>query len=274
MRRSRFETHVSFSPRSAFNPILRRGGIEPARPRDTTETSSMRIASWSWGGRQHVGTRVGRRPRGHAAGWWTMPVARRAAADRGARARRAAAAGQPAPRLAVDAITLRAPLPRPRRNMFCVGRNYRSHAQELAGSVFRDSLPKEHQWPIVFTKFPETRGRPARHACACRATAVSEQIDYESELAVIIGRGGRDITQGRAMDHVFGYTVVNDVSARDVQVRHQQWDARQELRHLLPDGPVDRHRRRARRPRHARARLGHAGRRRARAAPGRAARAT
>ena len=67
--------------------------------------------------------------------------------------------------------------------------------------------------------------------------AVSAQIDYESELAVVIGRGGRDIPASRAMDHVFGYTIVNDVSARDVQVRHQQWDLGKSFDTFCPMGP-------------------------------------
>jgi 2-keto-4-pentenoate hydratase/2-oxohepta-3-ene-1,7-dioic acid hydratase in catechol pathway len=66
---------------------------------------------------------------------------------------------------------------------------------------------------------------------------VTTQIDYESELAVVIGRGGRDIAAARAMDHVFGYTIVNDVSARDVQVRHQQWDLGKSFDTFCPMGP-------------------------------------
>ena len=77
--------------------------------------------------------------------------------------------------------------------------------------------------------------------------AVSEQIDYEAELAVVIGRGGRDIPRSRAMDHVFGYTVVNDVTARDVQVRHQQWDLGKSFDTFCPMGPWIATRRRARR---------------------------
>jgi len=67
--------------------------------------------------------------------------------------------------------------------------------------------------------------------------AVSVQIDYESELAVVIGRGGRDIAKSRAMDHVFGYTIVNDVTARDVQMRHQQWDLGKSFDTFCPMGP-------------------------------------
>ena len=67
--------------------------------------------------------------------------------------------------------------------------------------------------------------------------AVSAQIDYESELAVVIGRGGRDIPAARAMDHVFGYTIVNDVTARDVQLRHKQWDLGKSFDTFCPMGP-------------------------------------
>ena len=121
----------------------------------------MRIASWSWGGRLHVGTIA-------ADGREATPLAV-ADATRGALPLiEALARGEPLPppagaRLPVDAIELRAPLPRPLRSLFCVGRNYHAHAAELAASVFRASLPVEHAWPIVFSKFPRMRDRPARH---------------------------------------------------------------------------------------------------------------
>jgi 2-keto-4-pentenoate hydratase/2-oxohepta-3-ene-1,7-dioic acid hydratase in catechol pathway len=68
-------------------------------------------------------------------------------------------------------------------------------------------------------------------------TGVSEQIDYEAELAVVIGRGGRNIAASRAMDHVWGYTIVNDVTARDVQQRHVQWDMGKSFDTFCPMGP-------------------------------------
>jgi len=89
---------------------------------------------------------------------------------------------------------------------------------------------------MVFTKFPETVVGP-HDTVRLPGPAVSEQIDYESELAVIIGRGGRDISRARAMDHVLGYTIVNDVSARDVQVRHQQWMLGKNCDSFCPMGP-------------------------------------
>jgi 2-keto-4-pentenoate hydratase/2-oxohepta-3-ene-1,7-dioic acid hydratase in catechol pathway len=194
----------------------------------------MRIASWSWGGRLHAGTVS-------ADGAEATPLAVSDAA-RGALEileRLVRGEGLPAeagPRLPVSALTLRAPLPRPRRNLFCIGRNYRAHAAELATTVFRESLPEKDAWPIVFTKFPETVVGP-HDGVRLPPPSVTTQIDYESELAVVIGRGGRDISRSRAMDHVFGYTVVNDVSARDVQVRHQQWVLGKSFDTFCPMGP-------------------------------------
>ena len=118
-----------------------------------------------------------------------------------------------------------------------MGRNYRAHAQELATTVFREAPPAaDDGWPIVFSKVAETVIGP--HAVVrLPGAGVSSHIDYEAELAVIIGRGGRDISRARAMDHVFGYTVVNDVTARDVQVRHQQWDLGKSFDTFCPMGP-------------------------------------
>jgi 2-keto-4-pentenoate hydratase/2-oxohepta-3-ene-1,7-dioic acid hydratase in catechol pathway len=137
--------------------------------------------------------------------------------------------------LPLAAVTLEAPIPRPRRNLFCVGRNYHEHAKELSASVFKDSSANTAAWPIVFTKVPEcviATGRPV-----LLPVEVSGQIDYEAELAVVIGKGGRNIRRADAMDHVFGYTIVNDVTARDVQMRHQQWDLGKSFDTFCPMGP-------------------------------------
>jgi 2-keto-4-pentenoate hydratase/2-oxohepta-3-ene-1,7-dioic acid hydratase in catechol pathway len=194
----------------------------------------MRLASWRWGGADHVGLIS-------ADGREATPLACARAAAGVLPLIEALAAGEALPpavgtRLPVAAISLRAPLPQPRRNLFCVGRNYRAHAAELAGTVFRESLPKQDEWPIVFTKMPETVIGPF-DTVRLPGRTVTEQIDYESELAVVIGRGGRDIPRARAMDHVAGYTIVNDVSARDVQVRHQQWDLGKSFDTFCPMGP-------------------------------------
>src|SRR5881394_2148823 len=106
----------------------------------------MRIASWSWGGRDHVGIVSHDRAGSEQATPLAYPGALALI--------EALSRGEPlpppsGPRVALSALTLRAPIPRPRRNLFCVGRNYHAHAQELSGSVFSDNLPKEHQWPMV-----------------------------------------------------------------------------------------------------------------------------
>jgi 2-keto-4-pentenoate hydratase/2-oxohepta-3-ene-1,7-dioic acid hydratase in catechol pathway len=140
--------------------------------------------------------------------------------------------GQPVP---MRDVKLEAPLPLPRRNIFCVGRNYHAHAKELSASVFKDNTANPESWPIVFTKVPECVVGPTDDVVL--PTGVSEQIDYESELAIVIGTGGRNISRDDALKHVFGYTIINDVTARDVQMRHQQWDLGKSFDTFCPMGP-------------------------------------
>ena len=143
-----------------------------------------------------------------------------------------ATAGDP---IALADVRLEAPLPLPRRNLFCVGRNYHAHAKELRDTVFKDNAKAVDAWPIVFTKVPECVVGP--DDAVRLPTAISTQIDYEAELAVVIGRGGRNIARADALAHVFGYTIVNDVTARDVQMRHQQWDLGKSFDTFCPMGP-------------------------------------
>lgn len=111
---------------------------------------------------------------------------------------------------------LLAPIPRPRRNIFCLGLNYVEHAKESFGARGREvKLPTT---PLFFTKATNTVIGP--YATIPFDAAVSSQIDWEVELAVVIGRHGKNIPAAEAMDYVFGYTVVNDVSARDLQTGH------------------------------------------------------
>jgi 2-keto-4-pentenoate hydratase/2-oxohepta-3-ene-1,7-dioic acid hydratase in catechol pathway len=195
----------------------------------------MAIAVYWWGGRREVGILSSK-------GTEVTPLALGPGArDTGALAlvehlaaghKMPPAAG---PSLPLSAVTLDAPLPKPRRNLFCVGRNYRAHARELSGSVFKSDGKSEDAWPIVFTKPPETVIAPGAPIKLPRG--ISEQIDYEAELAVVIGRGGVNIRASRAMEHVWGYTIVNDVTARDVQMRHQQWDLGKSFDTFCPMGP-------------------------------------
>jgi 2-keto-4-pentenoate hydratase/2-oxohepta-3-ene-1,7-dioic acid hydratase in catechol pathway len=194
----------------------------------------MRIASWTWGGRHYVGTIS---PDGQEA----TPLAVHASSVGVLSLIQSLAGGSSLPvpsgvRLPVSSITMQAPLCRPLRGLFCVGRNYRAHAAELASTVFSHSASKTNDWPIVFTKLAECVVGP-HDVVRLPKASVSSQIDYESELAVVIGKGGRDIGRSQAIDHVFGYTVVNDVTARDVQIRHQQWDLGKSFDTFCPMGP-------------------------------------
>ncbi len=150
-----------------------------------------------------------------------------------------AVAGLPWPatstKVPLSAVQLLAPVPMPRRNLFCVGRNYHAHAQELQASVFKDNTAVVDSWPIVFSKVPETVVGPGD---AVRFTrSISQQIDYEAELTIVIGKGGRNISRAQAMDHVLGYTIINDVTARDVQMRHAQWHLGKSFDTFCPMGP-------------------------------------
>lgn len=129
-----------------------------------------------------------------------------------------------------------APLPAPRRNLWCVGRNYHAHAKELQASVFKDNTKAVDAWPIVFTKAPETVVGPGA-VVQLPGDAISSQIDYEAELAIVIGVGGKNISQADALKHVWGWTIVNDVTARDVQMRHGQWDLGKSFDTFCPMGP-------------------------------------
>jgi 2-keto-4-pentenoate hydratase/2-oxohepta-3-ene-1,7-dioic acid hydratase in catechol pathway len=124
-------------------------------------------------------------------------------------------------------VRLEAPIPRPARNVFCLGRNYREHAAE------RGAEAPPH--PVFFTKAPETVVAPGATVLHHAAT---KELDYEVELAVVIGAAGRDIPRERALEHVFGYTIVNDVTARDLQKRHGQWFKGKSLDTFCPMGPV------------------------------------
>lgn len=154
---------------------------------------------------------------------------------------RRAAEGLPLPELgdpvALSDIKLDAPIPRPRRNIFCVGKNYHDHAQEFASSGFDSSaaagaVPKV---PIIFSKVPESV--IAAGEDIVMDSAVDPSVDYEVELTVIIGKGGRGITKADALKHVWGYTIVNDVTARDLQGRHSQWLIGKSQDTFCPMGP-------------------------------------
>lgn len=146
----------------------------------------------------------------------------------------AAAAGAPLP---IAGLQLLAPIPRPSRNVFCVGKNYHEHAKEFAGSGF-DSSAKEvvPEAPVIFTKPSSTVIGPG--ASIPNYLDPTDSTDYEGELTLIIGRGGRGITKQDALSHVFGYTIINDVTARTLQHKHRQWFIGKGIDGFCPMGPA------------------------------------
>src|SRR5919202_3477995 len=126
--------------------------------------------------------------------------------DRLRSAAASATGGQP-----LSSARLLAPIPRPRRNLFCVGWNYSEHFAEGQGMRGpNDSPPDIPEFPALFSKQPNTVVGP--EAPVWHSAPVSNQLDWEVELAVVVGTPGRDIPEAQAYDHVFGYTIANDVS--------------------------------------------------------------
>ncbi len=136
-------------------------------------------------------------------------------------------------RAPLKSVRLLAPIPRPAKNVFCVGRNYAAHAAE--GARVRGQEVVVPEVPEFFSKPPTAVvGQDATVSAAPEAT---QKFDYEVELAVVIGTAGKDIKAGRALDHVFGFTIVNDLTARDLQRRHGQWFKGKGLDGSCPMGP-------------------------------------
>jgi 2-keto-4-pentenoate hydratase/2-oxohepta-3-ene-1,7-dioic acid hydratase in catechol pathway len=146
----------------------------------------------------------------------------------------AAAGGAPLP---IASVELLAPIPRPARNVFCVGKNYHEHAKEFAGSGF-DSSAKEvvPEAPVIFTKPSSTVIGPGKSIP--NYLDPTDSTDYEGELTVVIGRGGRGIKKQDALAHVFGYTIINDVTARTLQHKHRQWFIGKGIDGFCPMGPA------------------------------------
>lgn len=131
------------------------------------------------------------------------------------------------------AVRLLAPIPRPRKNILCLGLNYADHAAESSVARGREMAAPEHL--VVFTKAVTSVTGP--DADIPYDSTVTTQLDWEVELAVVIGIPGRRIPEDQAMGHVFGYTVVNDLSARDLQFRHKQYFLGKSLDGACPMGP-------------------------------------
>jgi 2-keto-4-pentenoate hydratase/2-oxohepta-3-ene-1,7-dioic acid hydratase in catechol pathway len=131
-----------------------------------------------------------------------------------------------------------APLPQPRRNIFCVGKNYLEHTKKLVDPLDKgDEIPHK---PIIFTKSTSSvisSGMPIPSH-----SKLTSKLDYEAELALVIGKEGKNIPLEQAWDYVFGYTAINDVTARDLQTNHSQWFRGKSLDGFAPMGPILVHR--------------------------------
>ena len=142
-------------------------------------------------------------------------------------------------RIPLERIRLLAPIPRPARNVFCIGKNYREHVREIqkAGSACNsgdaNAVPEK---PIFFTKATSAIIGPDEPIPAWLDPTSS--TDYEGELAVIIGKSGRGIKRSDAMKYVYGYTILNDVTSRRLQREHQQWFLGKSLDGFCPMGPA------------------------------------
>ena len=131
-------------------------------------------------------------------------------------------------------VKLLAPIPFPRRNVICLGKNYADHAREIKITKISDTFLPDR--PIYFTKMATPAAGHGDVISISRRVTV--QVDYEVELAVVIGKDGTNITPEQAEDHIFGYTVANDLSARDLQAGHKQWFKGKSLDGFCPLGPV------------------------------------
>ncbi len=130
-------------------------------------------------------------------------------------------------------VCLMAPIPRPRKNIICLGMNYAAHAIEsLRAKGLPETLP---EYPVFFSKAPTAINHP--NAVVPLLPNLSSQRDWEVELAVVIGRTARHVAREDALNYVFGYTILNDVSARDLQTQHQQFFFSKSLDGAAPLGP-------------------------------------
>ena len=131
-------------------------------------------------------------------------------------------------------VMCHAPIPRPRKNIFCLGQNYKSHIQEAARAREREfKLPEV---PVFFTKAPTSINGP--YDAVPWNAAITQQLDYEAELAAIIGARCKNVGRAGGLDCVFGYTILNDVSARDLQKSHLQWFKGKSLDGCCPMGTI------------------------------------
>lgn len=135
-------------------------------------------------------------------------------------------------------VRLLAPIPRPLRNIMCVGKNYREHVIEVqrSGSLLGSTDTDVPEVPIIFTKAPTAVIGSGESIPAYLDP--TQSTDYEGELAVVIGKAGRGISRDDAMTHIYGYTIINDVTSRRLQRAHKQWFLGKSIDGFCPMGPT------------------------------------
>jgi 2-keto-4-pentenoate hydratase/2-oxohepta-3-ene-1,7-dioic acid hydratase in catechol pathway len=138
----------------------------------------------------------------------------------------------------LDRVNLAAPVGPLAKNVMCVGKNYHDHAEEFARSGVDQSGDKQESPadPVVFTKAVTSLADPGQAIAA--SADPTHSVDYEGELGVVIGRRCKSVARADALDYVFGYTIVNDVTSRTLQQRHRQWFLGKSLDGFCPVGPV------------------------------------
>ncbi len=130
-------------------------------------------------------------------------------------------------------VRVLAPLPELHRNILCIGKNYRAHVNEIRATAIGGEAPEA---PVVFTKATTALTGPGSEVPA--HSGVTSELDYEGEVAVVVGRGGKGISKKDAWNHVFGLTLINDITGRDLQRRHRQFFLGKSLDGCAPMGPL------------------------------------
>ena len=189
----------------------------------------MKLVTYLHNGREAVGLLA---PDGAAVR--PLPFADMNALIEAPRTRLEEAALAAAESLPLSAVTLLAPIPRPRQDVICLGINYRAHADE-SSRYDAGAFGGERPAPIYFSKRVTEAVGPESFIES--HPGLVERLDYEAELAVIIGRTARNVKAADAADFIFGYTVLNDVSARLLQTTHKQWYFGKSLDGFTPIGP-------------------------------------
>ena len=136
-------------------------------------------------------------------------------------------------KIPLNEVVLESPIPNPPRGIICLGKNYKDHIKEVAKAI--DSEPEVPKFPIYFSKLVDRCVGPDSVIPAHKNLTYS--LDYEVELAIIIGKEGKDIPENQVDEYIFGYTILNDVSVRNAQKKHSQWFKGKSFDGTCPMGP-------------------------------------